>query len=68
MNVPCKDCPDREVGCHSTCEKYKAFRAEKDREIEERKIQYQSKTLDSKYFRDLWKRKRAIERSRNPRR
>lgn len=22
MNYPCKDCADRTVGCHSTCEKY----------------------------------------------
>lgn len=28
--APCKDCPDRRVGCHSTCEKYLAFRKERD--------------------------------------
>lgn len=22
---PCKDCTDREIGCHSSCEKYKGF-------------------------------------------
>lgn len=22
MNYPCKDCTERTVGCHSTCEKY----------------------------------------------
>lgn len=22
MTCPCKDCTDREIGCHSTCEKY----------------------------------------------
>ena len=26
----CKDCPDRYPGCHSSCEKYKAQRAEYD--------------------------------------
>lgn len=26
INPPCKDCPDRTVGCHAGCEKYKAFR------------------------------------------
>ena len=24
----CMDCPDRKVGCHSTCESYKRFREE----------------------------------------
>ena len=24
-NAPCKDCPDRYVGCHSSCSKYKEF-------------------------------------------
>ena len=23
MQYPCKDCAERTVGCHSTCEKYK---------------------------------------------
>lgn len=26
--VPCKDCQDRKVGCHSVCEKYKEFEKE----------------------------------------
>lgn len=30
MNAPCKDCPDRYVGCHSQCEKYQAFRKYRD--------------------------------------
>ena len=31
MNAPCKDCPDRQVLCHASCEKYLAYRAERDR-------------------------------------
>lgn len=27
MIAPCKDCPDRCIGCHSVCAKYKDFRA-----------------------------------------
>lgn len=23
---PCKDCPDREVGCHDKCERYKKWK------------------------------------------
>lgn len=26
MKSPCKDCPERYVGCHSECGKYKYFR------------------------------------------
>lgn len=29
MKVPCKDCADRHIGCHSKCEKYKAFDEER---------------------------------------
>lgn len=28
--APCKDCPDRYVGCHSKCTKYKEFRSNLD--------------------------------------
>lgn len=30
MSAPCKDCPDRVVGCHSKCEKYISFRKQRD--------------------------------------
>lgn len=26
VKAPCKDCPDRKVKCHSSCEKYKEYR------------------------------------------
>lgn len=29
-NAPCKDCPDRFVGCHSTCQKYVQYRTDRD--------------------------------------
>ena len=29
--APCKDCPDRHLGCHSQCEKYKAYTEERKR-------------------------------------
>lgn len=29
--VPCKNCKDRFVGCHSSCEKYKAFKEENEK-------------------------------------
>ncbi len=27
--APCKDCQERELGCHDRCEKYQAFRVER---------------------------------------
>lgn len=33
--APCKNCPDRYVGCHSQCESYKKFRKLKDIENQE---------------------------------
>ena len=37
MTAPCKDCPDRNQGCHSACPKYIAFRAERDKVAEIRR-------------------------------
>jgi hypothetical protein len=31
---PCKDCLERTVGCHSTCQKYIAVKAESKRQAE----------------------------------
>lgn len=28
MTPPCKGCEDRAVGCHSSCERYKQYKAE----------------------------------------
>jgi hypothetical protein len=41
MKAPCQDCTDREVGCHSSCDKYKAFKQKCDelRELRNRKKQ-----------------------------
>ena len=33
---PCKDCADRQVGCHAKCEKYLAYRTELDAAREQR--------------------------------
>lgn len=40
MSSPCKDCPDRILGCHGRCERYKAFRAEREKEYAWRHEQY----------------------------
>ena len=43
MRAPCKDCPDRDhPKCYATCEKYQAFRAEREKmynaRLQERKV------------------------------
>jgi len=30
MKCPCQGCEDRNPGCHSSCEKYKAWKAENE--------------------------------------
>ena len=30
MKAVCYDCPDRKVGCHSTCEAYKKFAEQRE--------------------------------------
>ena len=29
LSAPCKDCCERGIGCHSTCDKYKQFEDER---------------------------------------
>ena len=30
MTAPCKDCPDRSLGCHASCSKYISYRKMQD--------------------------------------
>ena len=30
VKVPCKDCPDREIGCHSKCLRWAIYQREKN--------------------------------------
>ena len=52
--APCKDCPDRHQGCHSECEKYIAFRKERD-ELNE--LRHQE---NEKYYSKFAKHNRAL--------
>ena len=38
MTAPCKDCPDRHPLCHSECEKYLAYKAEREEQRMERRL------------------------------
>lgn len=40
-STPCKECQERFVGCHSTCEKYAQMRREID-ELNAKKKKYES--------------------------
>lgn len=40
MTAPCRNCTDRNIGCHGQCEKYAAYRAIMDKEKVRR--QYES--------------------------
>lgn len=39
LNPPCKNCPDRRVGCHSVCERYLEFKTKRDRIIAKRRAE-----------------------------
>ena len=49
MTIPChKHCPDRAVGCHSSCERYKAYRKyldERSEAIRQEKAIYGYKSI-----------------------
>lgn len=40
--VPCYECPDRLIGCHASCERYKAFK-ENDLKKWKQKVSYLQK-------------------------
>ena len=60
--TPCRNCTERHATCHIDCEKYRAFRAEKDKQYEERKIQYIiSDTIKAAKYKRIyaWRRRRG---------
>ena len=44
---PCKDCPNREVGCHAKCPRYSEYRAKVEEKLKARKLE----VLSSPYIR-----------------
>lgn len=53
---PCKGCGDREIGCHSGCEKYKAWRKKIDARREEEYKQNQGRsTVSDNAVRQMWR-------------
>lgn len=50
MSAPCKDCEKRNVGCHSRCEEYQKYSAERH-EINRKKMQESISNSDYVYAR-----------------
>ena len=44
MMAPCKDCPDRATLCHSTCERYLAFKKTIN-ELREKEQRYRNENI-----------------------
>ena len=56
MTAPCKDCPDRKIGCHSECEHYKLFK-ELQTEISAKKERVRKSTPEicRSVVKQIWK-------------
>ena len=58
-NSPCKDCKERQVGCHSTCEKYLEWNKKwVDNKIKISEQKYLMKQIDSHEIENTYKAKR----------
>ena len=56
---PCKDCTERQVGCHSTCEKYLEWNKKwVDNKIKISEKKYLMKQIDSHEIETTYKAKR----------
>ena len=40
MICPCKDCGDRQIGCHSSCDRYAEYNSENIKRRNERQLDY----------------------------
>lgn len=49
-NAPCKNCPDRHVGCHGQCEKYQQFRVAQTEDNEHRHMLAVSRKSDKSWI------------------
>ena len=48
--APCKDCPDRQMGCHGQCEKYQTYRALQTEENEHNHMIKSCMKTDKRWF------------------
>lgn len=57
--VPCKDCGERESGCHSQCERYKAYTFYHEEIKRQQRLENLSKTLMFEGFKRIEKYRRS---------
>lgn len=62
LKPPCKDCPDRYVGCHSTCEKYIAYDKSRKELYAQRDKRYQ---LESDIYMVALTKKKKVHKNEN---
>ena len=60
MKQPCYNCPDRHIGCHAQCERYKAYTAE----YQKQKRQQEGDREFRDYTRERCERMRKLQESR----
>ena len=56
---PCKDCPDRNIGCHSVCEKYLSWSKKHE---EEKEVIRKAKAEELMYLSHVGRMKEALRR------
>lgn len=57
---PCKDCEDREVGCHGRCEMYQAYRSELDQVKQVIRTQKETEAVTDGYVVEMRRKLRRL--------
>ena len=57
--APCKDCGDREIGCHSQCEKYKTYSFYNEEIKSKQRLENLSKSIMFEGFKRIEKYRRS---------
>ena len=52
-SAPCKDCPDRELGCHGKCKKYKEYQEANKKFREEQHKENEKTQLTHRHLKNL---------------
>lgn len=59
MQVPCQNCPDRAVGCHGSCVRYRQFKAHREALLAARRKQNEKSAALFDMARHLRRRKQG---------